>query len=312
MKKLWVIAFLTLSLLVLAMPVCAATEGKLASEQEIDAGAFYDAEETALTILYGTETVKCENAAIKSGDVTYLPLREVLAAYGANVSWAVGEAEDKVIVTAGQERYQLVVDLKKCEAYGSDGKKYVLKHEGNILYLPVHFYADLINCGLIWNRDECVLTLLDDQKKEESAILDQAGGEVRYQKVMNLPLYQKTTAPAVSRSAVSTQKRVASSSGVYEQGIASYYNNKFHGRRTASGAAYDKNALTAAHKTLPFGTVVRVTAQWNQKAVEVTINDRGSFVHGRVIDLSAAAAKEIGMLSKGIGPVTLEIVSYPQ
>ena len=129
MKKLWLITFLTLSLLLLALPVYAATEGELVSD---DAGAFYDAEEDSLTIEYGTETVKCENAAIKSGDVTYLPLREVLAAYGASVSWAVGEAEDKVIVTAGQDRYQLVVDLDKCEAYGTDNKKYILKHKSDI------------------------------------------------------------------------------------------------------------------------------------------------------------------------------------
>ena len=66
MKKLWLITFLTLSLLLLALPVYAATEGELVSD---DAGAFYDAEEDSLTIEYGTETVKCENAAIKSGDV---------------------------------------------------------------------------------------------------------------------------------------------------------------------------------------------------------------------------------------------------
>ena len=125
MKKLWMIAFLTLSLLLLAMPVYAATEGEPVSVK--DTGAFYNAEETELTIVYGKQTVKCENAAIKSGDVTYLPLREVLDAYGADVSWAVGEAEDKVIVTAGKNRYQMVVNLDKCEAYGLDNRTYTLK-----------------------------------------------------------------------------------------------------------------------------------------------------------------------------------------
>lgn len=313
MKKLWLITFLTLSLLLLALPVYAATEGELVSD---DAGAFYDAEEDSLTIEYGTETVKCENAAIKSGDVTYLPLREVLAAYGASVSWAVGEAEDKVIVTAGQDRYQLVVDLDKCEAYGTDNKKYILKHEDSILYLPVHFYADLMNCPVVWSKDSGILTLQDDKKKKEATVFDASNGGISYKKVLNLPAYKKTAAPEVSRS-TGLQSRSVSATGVvnnskiYQRGVASYYGGKFHGRRTASGETYNKNALTAAHKTLPFGTVVRVTAQWNQKSVDVRINDRGPYSHGRVIDLSTAAASQLGMTSRGVGEVTIQVISYP-
>ncbi len=314
MKKLWCITFLTLSLFILAMPVYAATEGESASLE--DAGAFYDAEEDNLLIDYGTQTIKCENAAIKSGDVTYLPLREVLAAYGASVNWAVGEAEDKVIVTAGADRFQLVVDLKKCEAYGLNNKTYILKHEDSILYLPVHFYADLMNCSVVWNKDTCVLTINDKKKKKEAAIFNASNGGITYKKVLNLPLYQKTSAPVVSRSAglqsrSTASKAKVSSGGFYEQGIASYYGAKFHGRRTSSGEAYNKNAYTAAHKTLPFGTVVRVTAQWNKKSVDVRINDRGPYTYGRVIDLSTAAAAELGMTSRGVGMVKLEIVSYP-
>ena len=314
MKKLWVITFLTLSLLLLALPVYAATEDEGASVRA-DAGAFYDAEEDSLVIEYGTQTIKCENAAIKSGDVTYLPLREVLAAYGASVSWAVGEAEDKVIVTAGNERYQLVVDLKKCEAYGAGNKVYALKHEESILYLPVHFYADLMNCAVVWNKDVCVLILQDDKKKKEATIFNPANGGISYKKVLNLPAYQKTVAPSASRSAGlqsrSTTGITVTSGNVYERGIASYYGAKFNGRRTSSGEAYNKNAYTAAHKTLPFGTMVRVTALWNNKSVDVRINDRGPFTYGRVIDLSTAAAAELGMLGKGVGEVKLEILSYP-
>lgn len=291
------------------MPVYAASGEE--SVLGIDAGAFYNAEETALTIEYGKQTVKCENAAIKSGDVTYLPLREVLAAYGVSVNWAVGETEEKVIVTAGKERYQMVVNLEKCKAYGLDGREYVLKHEGNILYLPVHFYTDLVNCGLVWNREKCLLTINDSKKKKEAAIFNATNGGITYKRVLNLPEYVKTVAPAVSRSAGLQSRTVSSNGKIYEQGAASYYGAKFHGRRTSSGQTYDKNAFTAAHKTLPFGTVVRVTALWNLKSVDVTINDRGPFTQGRVIDISTAAAREIGMLSKGIGQVTLEIVSYP-
>ncbi|MGD9331102.1 MAG: septal ring lytic transglycosylase RlpA family protein [Desulfobacterales bacterium] len=85
-----------------------------------------------------------------------------------------------------------------------------------------------------------------------------------------------------------------------EVGLASYYADRFHGRPTANGERYDRNALTAAHRYLPFGTRVQVTRLDNGKTVAVRINDRGPFVAGRVIDLSRAAAQRIGMLRKGV------------
>ncbi len=91
-------------------------------------------------------------------------------------------------------------------------------------------------------------------------------------------------------------------------GLASYYGRGFHGRPTASGQRFDRQALTAAHRTLGFGTKVRVTNARNGRSVVVTINDRGPFVRGRIIDLSQAAAGKIGMLSAGVAPVRLELV----
>jgi rare lipoprotein A len=91
-------------------------------------------------------------------------------------------------------------------------------------------------------------------------------------------------------------------------GVASYYGDRFDGRRTASGVRFDKDALTAAHRTLEFGTRVSVTNKANGRSVEVVINDRGPFVRGRTIDLSKAAAREIGMLGRGVAPVSLEVV----
>ncbi|MDL1892954.1 septal ring lytic transglycosylase RlpA family protein [Sphingobacteriales bacterium CHB3] len=93
-----------------------------------------------------------------------------------------------------------------------------------------------------------------------------------------------------------------------EQGIASYYAHDFHGRTTANGETYDMNTLTAAHPTLPFNTLVRVTNLDNNRSVEVRINDRGPFKGGRVIDLSLKAAKEIGLILNGTAPVTVEIL----
>jgi rare lipoprotein A len=85
-----------------------------------------------------------------------------------------------------------------------------------------------------------------------------------------------------------------------EIGLASYYADRFHGRRTASGERYDRHAYTAAHRRLPFGTKVQVTRLDNGETVAVHINDRGPFVKGRVIDLSYAAAKRLGMLRRGV------------
>ena len=90
-----------------------------------------------------------------------------------------------------------------------------------------------------------------------------------------------------------------------ERGMASWYGGKFQGRRTASGEPFDMNELTAAHKTLPFGTRVRVRHAVTGREVTVRINDRGPFVKGRVIDLSHAAASAIGLIQAGVGPVVL-------
>jgi len=91
-------------------------------------------------------------------------------------------------------------------------------------------------------------------------------------------------------------------------GIASWYGPGFHGRRTANGERFDQNSLTAAHKSLPFNTRVRVTALSTGKSVIVTINDRGPYIRGRDIDLSAAAAGAIGLRHRGVGKVKLEIL----
>ncbi len=96
-----------------------------------------------------------------------------------------------------------------------------------------------------------------------------------------------------------------------ETGQASWYGGKFQGRQTANGEIFDTYKLTAAHKTLPFGTIVKVTNLHNNKSVEVRINDRGPFVEGRIIDLSKAAADAIDMTTRGVATVRLEIISSP-
>ena len=93
-------------------------------------------------------------------------------------------------------------------------------------------------------------------------------------------------------------------------GLASYYAEPYHGRKTASGEIFDSyRELTAAHRTLPFNTMVRVTNKSNGREVEVRINDRGPFVDGRVIDLSLRAAREIDLVRAGVAPVKLTVLT---
>ena len=94
-----------------------------------------------------------------------------------------------------------------------------------------------------------------------------------------------------------------------EEGLASWYGGKFQGRQTANGEIFDTNKFTAAHKTLAFGTVVKVTNLENGKSTVVRINDRGPFIPGRIIDLSRAAAAAIGMAGKGVAKVRVEELS---
>ncbi len=94
-----------------------------------------------------------------------------------------------------------------------------------------------------------------------------------------------------------------------EQGIASWYGLKFQGNRTANGEIFDKNKFTAAHLTLPFDTLVKVTCLRTGKDVIVRINDRGPHIRGRIIDLSYAAAEEIGLRPHGVGKVSIEVVA---
>jgi rare lipoprotein A len=105
-----------------------------------------------------------------------------------------------------------------------------------------------------------------------------------------------------------TYTPLADTSGYRERGVASWYGKKFHGRRTSSGEPYDMYAMTAAHKTLPLPSYVRVRNLQNDRSVVVRVNDRGPFLHNRLIDLSYAAAARLGILGTGTGVVEVEAV----
>jgi rare lipoprotein A (peptidoglycan hydrolase) len=115
--------------------------------------------------------------------------------------------------------------------------------------------------------------------------------------------YARSTKRSGRRAAV---QAVAGGSGI--SGMASYYGGRFRGRRTASGARFDASGLTAAHRSLPFGTRVRVTHMGSGRSVVVRVNDRGPFVGGRIIDLSSGAAGVLGMHGQGIARVRVSVL----
>jgi rare lipoprotein A len=120
--------------------------------------------------------------------------------------------------------------------------------------------------------------------------------------------------PAPPRSGAGAKRRrdaaaVPVPAGYEEKGEASWYGVPFHGRQASNGEIYDMNKLTAAHRTLPFETMVRVTNERNGKSTVVRITDRGPFVNNRIIDLSYAAAREIDSIGPGVVPVRLEVLS---
>ncbi len=127
----------------------------------------------------------------------------------------------------------------------------------------------------------------------------------------NAPTTKTTKTKHTTTKTTTSSSSSSTKSGAVTKGKASYYADKFHGRKTASGEVYDKKKLTAAHRTYAFGTVVRVTNKKNGKSVDVRINDRGPFSSGRIIDLSRAAAEKISMVNDGVVDVEVKVISVP-
>ena len=119
------------------------------------------------------------------------------------------------------------------------------------------------------------------------------------------PTDESATVPSVDRGAASEALAALDEADIIGRGQASYYHKRFEGRRTASGQRYHDAELTAAHRTLPFGTKVRVTNTRNGRSIVVTINDRGPFRKGRIIDVSGAAARALGIMHHGLARVVL-------
>jgi len=190
-------------------------------------------------------------------------------------------------------------------------------------------YKQFFFTGKVWLAAELLMLLLlagsgawagETRGEVPAAPLEQAVNAVE---AMAIEAARDTAASASSASMVSTSPKqtplvavqdavknvlnsaleTVQSNSLVEAGMASWYGSAFQGRRTASGERFDMNQLTAAHKTLPLGTVVQVRNPLNGKTVDVTINDRGPFIKGRVIDLSYRAALALGIVQAGRLPV---------
>ena len=138
-----------------------------------------------------------------------------------------------------------------------------------------------------------------------------AGFENSFDTFRQLPATPVPAGGAVDLATIEHTQPDASDDGTGTSlggGMASYYGRKFDGRRTASGETFDMTELTAAHRTLPFGSKVRVTNAANGRSVVVRINDRGPFHGGRLIDVSRAAAERLGLIAPGSGRVTLTLL----
>lgn len=123
---------------------------------------------------------------------------------------------------------------------------------------------------------------------------------------------EKITEPVVTENAISVEEETITADRSLVEFVdkgsmrASWYGPGFHGQKTANGEIYDQNSFTAAHKSLKFGTLLKITNSKNNKSVVVRINDRGPYIHGRDLDLSKAAALELGMVRKGVAKIKVE------
>ncbi|MBZ8179431.1 septal ring lytic transglycosylase RlpA family protein [Oscillatoria salina] len=151
-------------------------------------------------------------------------------------------------------------------------------------------------------------TMLPDTTSDRAEDARQATNRLRRLLGNAAPLREVIGLPQQQPQRKTPTRQVAINRAGSQRGMASWYGPGFHGRRSASGERFNQNAMTAAHRSLPFGTMVRVTNLNNGRTAVVRINDRGPFIRGRVIDLSAGAARAIGMLNSGVAPVQLEII----
>ncbi len=223
------------------------------------------------------------DAVVHVQNESYLPVRDVLSTFGISLEWTNQEARTKIILSDLVGKYQGIIDEKNHTInLGSQSFPYI--NQSGKLCLPVSFFR----------------TIFKDAQTDWQENLAKFDVTV---KVPNQGLLLQNVAAYVHEP-----KPVQETLQYYESGQATWYGAALQGNFTASGERFNMYDLTAAHKTLPFGTRVKVTNLNNGKSVVVRITDRGPFAPGRVIDLSMAAAQQLDMISSGVVPIKLEIV----
>ncbi len=135
--------------------------------------------------------------------------------------------------------------------------------------------------------------------------------EREQEKALEIKLEEEPVETPVIDTSTDVSVKTSTNDSQIQEGVASWYGSSFHGKKTASGEIYDMHDLTAAHRDLKFGTMVRVTHSRSGRYVDVKINDRGPYTKGRIIDLSAQAAQQIGIQSEGVAKVKVEVIETP-
>lgn len=193
----------------------------------------------------------------------------------------------------------LVESINQFGASDSDAEKIGVKWDKEAQQYVIHIEQD----SLIAMNGNVILPTTTKSKAEDAL---QITNRLRRQIGNVKPLKEiegRPKPPPVKVAAAPTNIRK------YQEGWASWYGPGFHGNYTASGTRYNQYGLTAAHRTLPFGTRLRVTNLNNGRSVIVTVNDRGPFIHNRVIDLSMGAAQVLGVVNSGVAPVRLDFIN---
>ncbi|WP_286668822.1 septal ring lytic transglycosylase RlpA family protein [Thermosynechococcus sp. B0] len=226
--------------------------------------------------------------------LTFLGQR-VAATEGVKVAAANGAAmpEQTTLSEAAQQATLLTARLNQLHEQGFDAN--LVRVGWDAQQQNYRIYADKEPLLTLNNQ---VTLPNSSQRNDENAL-----------RITNLIRRQLGNAPALT-SVEGSPNTVVAMGPIRMQltGIASWYGPGFHGARTANGERFDQDALTAAHRTLPFGTRVRVTNLQNGRSVVVRINDRGPFTGGREIDLSRGAAAAIGLIGAGVGPVRIDVL----
>ncbi len=218
-------------------------------------------------------------AQVQGVTQSYVALRSALSAVGVDVQW-VNNNGQKIVLTYGGQSTSATVDAANGVLYFQGGT-YAYNNYNGSLHVVFDFYQAIFN--------------------NANVVYNSANGGIIVSAV-------DANAAVTLKGGTATAQNGQASYTYYESGQATWYGSGAHGNYTASGEVFNMYEYTAAHKYLPFGTKVRVTDTQSGRSVIVRINDRGPFGAGRVIDLSYQAAQDLGIVSKGVAPCTIEIV----